>query len=118
MAAAFNPTAPFLTASSAQVRGYAQTFLGQLEPVLSGVAGQWNGKATMSAWHTNPYAWGAYSYWPNGYPHRYAGYEAVRQGNVHFAGEHCSIDYQGYMEGGAQEGQRAAREVLTDLGIK
>ncbi|PWU49044.1 hypothetical protein DLJ46_10325 [Micromonospora globispora] len=118
VAAAFNPTAPFLTASSAQVRGYAQTFLGQLEPVLPGVAGQWNGKATMSAWHTNPYAWGAYSYWPNGYPHRYAGYEAVRQGNVHFAGEHCSIDYQGYMEGGAQEGQRAAREVLTDLGIK
>jgi monoamine oxidase len=118
VAAAFNPTAPFLTASSAQVRSYAQTLLGRLEPVLPGVTANWNGKATMSAWHTNPYAWGAYSYWPNGYPHRYAGYEAVRQGNVHFAGEHCSIDYQGYMEGGAAEGQRAANEVLADLGIK
>ena len=50
--------------------------------------------------------------------HRYAGYEAVRQGNVHFAGEHCSIDFQGYMEGGAREGQHAAVEVLSDLGRK
>jgi monoamine oxidase len=118
VAAGFNPSAPFLTASSAQVRSHAQTLLGRLEPVLPGVTASWNGKATMSAWHTNPYAWGAYSYWPNGYPHRYAGYEAVRQGNVHFAGEHCSVDYQGYMEGGAGEGQRAANEVLADLGIK
>ncbi|HEX7746760.1 MAG TPA: NAD(P)/FAD-dependent oxidoreductase [Micromonosporaceae bacterium] len=115
-AAQFNPNGPFLTSSSNQVRRYAQTFLGQLEPVFPGIAGQWNGKATMSAWHTNPYSWGAYSYWPIGYPHRYAGYEAVRQGNVHFAGEHCSINFQGFMEGGAEEGQRAANEILADLG--
>jgi monoamine oxidase len=42
----------------------------------------------------------------------------MRQGNLHFAGEHCSIDYQGYMEGGATEGQRAALEVLGDYGLK
>jgi monoamine oxidase len=39
----------------------------------------------------------------------------MRQGNVHFAGEHCSINFQGYMEGGASEGVRAANEVLADL---
>jgi monoamine oxidase len=117
-AAGFDPTAPFLTSASAQVRRYAATFLGQLEPVLPGVTGGWNGRATLSAWHLNPYAWGAYSYWPDGYPHRYAGYEAVRQGNVHFAGEHCSINFQGFMEGGAQEGQRAANEVLDDLNTR
>jgi monoamine oxidase len=72
----------------------------------------------LSAWHVNPYAYGAYSYWPTGYCHNYAGYEAIRQGNVHFAGEHCSIDYQGYMEGGATEGQRAGVEVLGDYGLK
>jgi monoamine oxidase len=33
---------------------------------------------------------------------------------VHFAGEHCSVDFQGYMEGGAEEGQRAADEVIAD----
>jgi monoamine oxidase len=35
---------------------------------------------------------------------------------VHFAGEHCSVNYQGYLEGGAEEGQRAAQEIIADLG--
>jgi len=79
---------------------------------------QWNGGATLSAWLTSPYCYGAYSYWPTGYCHVNAGYEGVRQGNLHFAGEHCSIDFQGYMEGGAGEGQRAAGDILGDLGLK
>jgi monoamine oxidase len=33
-----------------------------------------------------------------------------------FAGEHTSQDFQGYMEGGASEGVRAANEILTSLG--
>ena len=33
-----------------------------------------------------------------------------------FAGEHTSIDFQGFMEGGASEGVRAANEVLLALG--
>ena len=36
-------------------------------------------------------------------------------GNVHFAGEHCSQDFQGYMEGGASEGVRAGGDILDDL---
>jgi monoamine oxidase len=32
---------------------------------------------------------------------------------VHFAGEHCSQDFQGYIEGGAAEGIRAANEVVA-----
>jgi monoamine oxidase len=32
-----------------------------------------------------------------------------------FAGEHCSQDFQGFMEGGASEGIRAANEILGDL---
>jgi monoamine oxidase len=50
---------------------------------------------------------------------RFSGYEKVRQpdpstGKCHFAGEHCSTDFQGYMEGGAQQGARAANEILSD----
>ena len=37
------------------------------------------------------------------------------QGTIHFAGEHCSQDFQGYMEGGAREGERAALEVAHAL---
>jgi monoamine oxidase len=118
IAGSYNPPSPFSDQSSGYVRSVAGTFLQQVEPVLPGLTAQWNGRATLSAWPTNPYSYGAYSYWPTGYCHRYAGYEAVRQGNLHFAGEHCSIDFQGYMEGGADEGQRAAEEILTDLGLK
>jgi monoamine oxidase len=39
----------------------------------------------------------------------------ARQGNIHFAGEHCSINFQGFMKGGASEGVRAANEILADL---
>ena len=48
----------------------------------------------------------------------FSGYEPARQGKhgkkIHFAGEHCSTNFQGFMEGGAEEGARAASEILTD----
>jgi monoamine oxidase len=47
----------------------------------------------------------------------FTGYEKVRRGNIHFAGEHCSYNQQGYMEGGAEEGRRAANEFLRDYHI-
>jgi len=39
----------------------------------------------------------------------------VPEGPIHFAGEHTSYDFQGFMEGGARSGQRAAREILAIL---
>jgi monoamine oxidase len=41
--------------------------------------------------------------------------EGRRQGNCHFAGEHTSIDFQGYLNGAVETGQRAAAEILGDL---
>jgi Flavin containing amine oxidoreductase len=40
--------------------------------------------------------------------------ERLRQAKCHFAGEHCSINFQGFMEGGAEEGARAAQEIQGD----
>jgi monoamine oxidase len=36
-------------------------------------------------------------------------------GNCHFAGEHMSIDFQGYLNGAVETGQRAAADILADL---
>ncbi|WP_231873299.1 MULTISPECIES: FAD-dependent oxidoreductase [Kitasatospora] len=110
------PPAPFTDASSAYTRDLADRHLAQIDTVWPGTRAAWNGRATLSAWHLNPYSYGAYSYWPVGYLTGYAGYEGTAQGNLHFAGEHCSYDYQGYMNGGAVEGARAAAEVLTAIG--
>ena len=47
----------------------------------------------------------------------FSGSERERSANCHFAGERCSINHQGYMEGGAEEGARAANEILSDYKV-
>lgn len=102
----------FGTSSARSVRRAARTGLAQLEPVFPGSTALWNGKATLSVPHASPFFNCSYSYWRVGQYQRFAGYEGAPQDRVLFAGEHTSIDFQGFMEGGAAEGQRAAREVL------
>jgi len=50
-------------------------------------------------------------YWGAGDSTRFAGYEGVPEGTIHFAGEHTSLEFQGYMEGAVRSGRRAAREI-------
>ncbi|MGR8011374.1 flavin monoamine oxidase family protein [Streptomyces hypolithicus] len=115
LATALTPATPFATESDPYVRDLAARRSREIEAFFPGTSGKWTGKAQLSAWHRHPYTLGAYSYWPVGYLHRYAGYEGTPQGNIHIGGEHCSYDFQGFMEGGATEGERAAREVIGKL---
>ena len=101
-------------ASAAAIQAYARKFLDQLEPVFPGIRQQWNGVATLDVPTQNPNLRGSYSFWKRGQYTLFSGSERERSGNCHFAGEHCSINFQGYMEGGAQEGERAAGEILAD----
>jgi monoamine oxidase len=118
-ARAVNPPTPWSTtaasnaAAAAYVRATAKTFLGQVEPVFPGMTARYTGKATLAAWHSSPYQRGAYSYWSPGYIQKYCTYEGVPMGAVHFAGEYCSQDFQGYINGAAVEGQRAALEIAA-----
>ncbi len=113
------PETAYATAqASAIVRADAQDFLEQLDRVWPGVAKAHNGKAAFGNAQADPNALGTYSCWLVGQYTSIAGYEGVRQGNVFFAGEHTSLDYQGFMEGGAASGVAAARELLADYGVK
>lgn len=89
----------------------AESLAKDLDPVFPGLAEHYQGKAHLALPHLDPNYGCAYSYYRVGQYRRFAGYEKVRQGRIHFAGEHCSLDYQGFMEGGASEGLRAANEV-------
>jgi len=91
-----------------------QQFLSQLETVWPGSTQQWNGQATVSTPWSDPNLLGSYACWKVGQYTSFSGYEGVRQGNIHFAGEHCSVNFQGFMEGGAEEGARAAGEIIAD----
>jgi monoamine oxidase len=93
----------------------AQQFLGQIEPVLPGISKQWNGRAIRDFWTDYPWTRGSYSYWKVGQYTQFAGVERAREGNCHFAGEHTSIDFQGYLNGAVETGERAAGEILADL---
>ena len=53
-------------------------------------------------WPTYPLTMGSYSAYKVGQYTKFAGAEAERFGNLHFCGEHTSLDAQGYMEGGGR----------------
>ncbi len=114
-AGALSAGTPYATAANPKVVTLAERFLKQLEPVFPGITAQWNGRATLATPMIDPTLNCSYSYWKVGQYVGFSGWEKLREGNIHFAGEHCSQDFQGYMEGGASEGVRAAGEILADL---
>jgi monoamine oxidase len=94
---------------------YAKQTLSLLEAFFPGITPYYNGIVTLSTPWRNPDLLGSYSCWKVGQYTSVAGLERLRQGNCHFAGEMCSINFQGFMEGGAEEGARAAQEIQSDL---
>jgi len=94
---------------------HAQVFTAQIEPLIPGIAAAFNGKAVVDYWLGNPYTKGSYSYWKVGQYTAFAGAEGERSGNCHFAGEHTSIDFQGYLNGAVDSGYNAAAEIIADL---
>lgn len=116
--AAYSPPMPYTTTRDSElIQHYAQRCLEQVERIFPGIRAHYTGKAALSYPTGDPNLRGSYACWGVGQYTRFAGYERVRQGPLHFAGEHCSLEYQGYMEGAAREGARAAREVLQDIAL-
>jgi monoamine oxidase len=97
-------------------RGYQNTWeVTRAQPgarVLPGATAQWNGKVVRDYWTGNQWSKGSYSYWKVGQYTRFSGAEKEQSGNCHFAGEHTSQDFQGYLQGAVETGQRAASEIL------
>ena len=93
----------------------ATTLVAELDQIFPGLTPLYNGKATLSLPHLAPNFKLAYSYWRVGQYQAFAGYERNPQGNIFFGGEHTSVNFQGYMEGGASEGVRAAGEVMANV---
>jgi monoamine oxidase len=92
-----------------------QDFLTQFDKVFTGAKAASNGKVARMHWPTSPLVLGSYSSYKVGQYTKFAGSEQERFKNVHFCGEHTSLDAQGYMEGGAATGAMAAAEIAADL---
>ena len=85
------------------------------ERVFPGFASQCDGCATRVHWPSEPFAQGSYTCYRPGQWTTIAGDESPRVGKLYFAGEHCATDSQGYMDGAAQTGRRAAQAILRSL---
>jgi monoamine oxidase len=96
----------------------AQKLLPQLEQIFPGIKNLRQGEAIRAYWPGEKYTRGSYACYLVGQWTSIAGAEQKRVGNLFFAGEHCSLSYQGYMEGGCRTGEVAARRILRDLGFQ
>ncbi|NER34000.1 MAG: FAD-dependent oxidoreductase [Oscillatoria sp. SIO1A7] len=104
---------------SATPQAHAQTLLPQLEQVFPGISSlAIPGKEIRAYWPGELYNQGSYScYLPGQWTQMY-GSEGERVGNLFFAGEHTSVECQGFMEGGCETGEATALEILQDLGLQ
>lgn len=97
----------------------AQALMAQLEQVFPGITAVRQQSQTIRAyWPGERYTQGSYSCYLVGQGTQLAGAEQERVGNLFFAGEHCSLEAQGYMEGGCATGEAAALQILQDLGLR
>jgi len=93
----------------------AKRLMPGIEKAYRGTSKEANGKVTRFHWPT--YAWtkGSYSCYKPGQWTTIAGSEGLPVGNLYFAGEHCSYDFQGYMNGAAQSGLETAKALMARL---
>jgi monoamine oxidase len=113
---AMQSTTPFATATNPLVAADAASVRGPLDVVFPGLADLYVARATQSLPHLSPLFQCSYSYYRVGQYTSFGGYEKAAQDNVLFAGEHTSTDFQGFMEGAASEGVRAANEICVLVG--
>jgi monoamine oxidase len=94
-----------------------ERFLEQIDPVFPGVRLASTGRVARMHWPSYPFTRGSYAAYKVGQYTAFAGAEIERVDNLHFCGEHTSLDFQGFMEGAALTGAMAADEVAGDLGL-
>ncbi|MFI5265058.1 MAG: flavin monoamine oxidase family protein, partial [Candidatus Kapaibacterium sp.] len=104
-----------LQAGSGTVGSQSDLFTASLEKVFPGIAQIRNGKNHRFHWPSYPFTKGSYAAYKPGQWTTIRGAEAAPIGNLFFAGEHCSLEYQGFMNGGAETGRKAAEDVLKLL---
>lgn len=83
-----------------------------LQQVFPGAQSAYNGRVARFHWPTSPYAKCSYACYKVGQWKAIAGWEFEPVDRLFFAGEHCSEEFQGYMNGAAETGRRVAEQIL------
>lgn len=89
-----------------------------IDAALPGFSAARNGRVLRMHWPSQENFRGSYACYAPG-QWEISGFEGTTEARdrLFFAGEHTSIDFQGYMEGAAESGQRAAEDILRARGL-
>ncbi len=106
---------PAIQAGEGTAEEAAVRLLAGIERAYPGTLRARNGRVSRFHWPTFPWTKASYSCYRPGQWTTMAGAESVPVGNLFFAGEHCSYDFQGYMNGAAQSGADTAVSVMGQI---
>lgn len=95
-------------------RDFENKWLKGAEKVYPGLEKNYNQKISKICWGMNPLSGGSYTSYRIGQWSEFSGVESEPFENIFFAGEHCSVEHQGYMNGALESGRMAA-ETIIDL---
>ncbi len=89
--------------------------LSKLEITYPGLASEYlPDKTVRMHWPTHPHTLGSYACYLPGQAAT-AGLEGRRENNVFFCGEHCSENFQGFMEGAIETGENVAIQIGKEI---
>jgi monoamine oxidase len=95
----------------------ASRMVADLERVFPGATAARAGmKEVRFHWPSFPWTRGSYASYLAGQWTAFSGAEGESVDGLHFAGEHTSLVAQGFMEGGCETGERAAKEIAEARG--
>jgi monoamine oxidase len=90
----------------------------EMEAIFPGIAATRDGaREVRFHWPSQPWVRASYACYAPGQWTTLRGAAGERAGRLFFAGEHCALATQGFMEGGCESGEQAAGDVLAMLGV-
>jgi monoamine oxidase len=90
-------------------------YINELDDIFPGSKKSYADKHVFAAWSTYPWVKASYTCPKPGQWNTAMLYTSEPVGEVHFAGEHCSVDYQGFMNGAAETGRLAAEQIALKI---
>lgn len=98
-------------------RHQAELAVAQLERLYPGIAtARGTGREARFHWPSHPWTQGSYACFGPGDWTTLREHIAGNVDNIFFAGEHCSPDNQGFMEGGLESGENVAAQIIAQRG--
>lgn len=92
-------------------------YLDRMDHIYGGFKGQFSNDHEVITWSGNPLTKGSYAAYKVGQWSTIAGLEAEPLSDTFlFAGEHCSSNFQGFMNGAAETGRVAAETIIAKIG--